>query len=616
MSNWRRPRKTFVLCFDGTGNKFNGNDSDSNILKIFRMLDRSSGQQYHYYQPGIGTYVTSNSLSDTGLSARVNHWYAKAKDSAVGTSFAEHVMGGYKFLMRYYSVDDDIYFFGFSRGAYVARFLAEMIDHVGLLTEGCEELVRFAWKTFAQWQQRQDGEEEDATQKKQMFEFMRAFRETFSRPVRRIRFLGLFDTVNSVPRFEAAWMQRKKYPYTARSSAKVIRHAVSIDERRAKFRQDLVSGDGKKAARQRHEHVFHHKKKTARSTPRHDAARTKNGHLAAGEDDASHHAQRRQSQNIAPEDKEFLYRPHQRRNGSTFTSSAAPSARTSVAPSVSSLRDSASQLSLQHGDPHDSDADSDGEGEQSIEEVWFPGCHADIGGGWTLTSGEKYALSHVPLVWMVREARRAGLNFDMEKMQYFKCNDPSDPDANVSSFSDPFGLNPAIHIPSIQVVPTSPEPVNEFNQTNQPDNSAELEDFRQAIREAAGRGVIHDSLEFNQGLPFSSVLSWRIMEYLPFRRMDLQPDGSWKPIRWPLPCGEVRDIPRDAIVHHSAIKRMEANENYRPGNLIIGGGGRGVRVAPKEHGIGEWEVVREKGHIVGEVLKKRQEPKSSKEVAI
>lgn len=37
-------------------------------------------------------------------------------------------------------------------------------------------------------------------------------------------------------------MQRSKFPYTARPSAKVIRHAVSIDERRAKFRQDLISG--------------------------------------------------------------------------------------------------------------------------------------------------------------------------------------------------------------------------------------------------------------------------------------------------------------------------------------------------------------------------------------
>ena len=40
----RRSRK-IVLCFDGTGNKFHGDDSDSNILKIYRMLDRTAKDQ-------------------------------------------------------------------------------------------------------------------------------------------------------------------------------------------------------------------------------------------------------------------------------------------------------------------------------------------------------------------------------------------------------------------------------------------------------------------------------------------------------------------------------------------------------------------------------------------
>ncbi len=40
----RRPHK-IVLCFDGTGNKFHGDDSDSNILKIYRMLDRTASDQ-------------------------------------------------------------------------------------------------------------------------------------------------------------------------------------------------------------------------------------------------------------------------------------------------------------------------------------------------------------------------------------------------------------------------------------------------------------------------------------------------------------------------------------------------------------------------------------------
>lgn len=94
----RRKRK-FILCFDGTGNKFSGTDADSNILKIYRLLDRNEDDQFHYYQPGIGTYVVTSSRKDISHLSRFDRlksWYIKAKDSAVGTSFAEHVMGGYK----------------------------------------------------------------------------------------------------------------------------------------------------------------------------------------------------------------------------------------------------------------------------------------------------------------------------------------------------------------------------------------------------------------------------------------------------------------------------------------------------------------------------------------
>jgi len=92
--------------------------------------------------------------------------------------------------------DDDIFMFGFSRGAYVARFLAEMLDHVGLLSAGNQEMARFAWKAFAQWQEREDHTDEEKQKKKGLLHFLQAFRDTFSRPVRRIRFLGLFDTGN------------------------------------------------------------------------------------------------------------------------------------------------------------------------------------------------------------------------------------------------------------------------------------------------------------------------------------------------------------------------------------------------------------------------------------
>ncbi|KAJ5174493.1 uncharacterized protein N7482_000370 [Penicillium canariense] len=631
------PPKQFVLCFDGTGNKFAGDESDSNVLKIFRMLDRSKSHQYHYYQPGIGTYVTTKSLSSHGRVQRIKSWYQKAKDSAIGSSFDEHVMGGYKFLMRYYSPGDEIFFIGFSRGAYIARFLAEMLDYIGLLEAGNEELIRFAWKTFAKWQQRAGDSEEEKAEKKKLFEYMKAFRETFSRPISRIRFMGLFDTVNSVPRFENAWMQRSKFPYTARSSARVIRHAVGIDERRAKFRQDLISGPrphGKEHKPHRHHmnprghlarhadahnhlHIHHQDHHQNRPEPTADPVPAimvndeekvpQNGDPDGPEEAApafefpgwgpsngetyyhpSHLSSHQGSESNAGEKVGNRYRsPSPRRNSLVVPKPAASiddlqSVRSGLSGNMSI------QIPSQYGD------DSDDEEDQDIHEVWFPGCHADIGGGWKLEGGELWALSHAPLVWMVQEAQKAGLELDERKMKQFQCLEEYD--GNYTPIQEEI----AARRPSQCVDGHGDNPEAFRTSPDEKQRSAASRDFWHALHTSSTKGLLHDCLMFKQGLPALSVISWRIMEWLPFRRMDLQADGSWKPICWPLPRGEVRDVPLDAEIHVSAIRRMQADPKYRPGNVILGGGGRGVRIAPDSHGMGDWVVLKNEGDGVRE----------------
>ncbi|KAF1838304.1 hypothetical protein BDW02DRAFT_517022 [Decorospora gaudefroyi] len=593
--------RKFVLCFDGTGNKFSGTDADSNILKIYRMLDRNGDDQFHYYQPGIGTYITkaNGSMTRTGRWERFQSWYAKAKDSAIGTpgtSFDVHVMAAYKFLMRYYSPGDDIYFFGFSRGAYTARFLAEMLDHVGLLSTGNEEMCQFAWKTFQKWQCRlpeaRDKERKlgEKSAHRKLLDFMCAFRETFSRPVKPIRFLGLFDTVNSVPAFENAWMQRSKFPYTARSSARVIRHAVAIDERRGKFRQDLISQekpDRSMYYKRRPKHNGQLKHTIHGEDEKHDADEERNGEVQT----------RGRRDTLAPPER---YRDPHETSGVRSLSvgcSRTDGSRRSTTPSMRSF-DVAKAKKL-----------VDEEGEQDIQEVWFPGCHADIGGGWPL-GDDGSTLSHVALVWMVREAQKAGLEFDQEKLEALHC-----------CYEGPTAIGPSSqnNVPSIDVNPPSPTPASDpnlpiANQYTDEDNILHHHYdypetlFFKHLHGAATKGRIHDVLQFNNGANHMRVVSWNIMEYLPFRRMDLQEDGTWRAIRWPLPKGETRDIPAKAIIHCSVIKRMLADPMYRPGNLIVGGGGRGVRHAPQAMGIGKWVVACEEGDYVGECFVRREPP--------
>lgn len=590
------------------------------------MLDRSKSHQFHYYQPGIGTYVTSKGFSNTGRFHRIRSAYLKAKDSAIGSSFDEHVMGGYKFLMRYYTPGDEIYFIGFSRGSYIARFLAEMLDFIGLLEAGNEELTRFAWKTFAKWQQRRGDTPEEVEEKRKIFKYMKAFRETFSRPVTRIRFMGLFDTVNSVPRFESAWMQRSKFPYTARSSARVIRHAVGIDERRAKFRQDLISGArpwvDKKPKKhelwplhlhdlQHHLHLGGEKPEEVPSIVVNDGTSGQNT-----------------TNNTAPEqgqgDAESFYRVSHRlhhENNRYRAPSPSKSRKPSLAvplPTAStedltSIKSGHSGISLQIPGAA-SDEDDDDEVGQDVQEVWFPGCHADIGGGWGLSKDEDWSLSHAPLVWMVQEAQRAGLQFDTEKLKQFECCEEFD--GQYSPVRGRFFHNRHAHRSTHHHDHLSPGQANTereafdlaFNGGDEKQQSPSSYNYHKALELASTKGLIHDCLSFNNGLPPLSVITWRLMEYLPFRRMDLQSDGSWKPIRWPLPCGEVRDIPADAQIHVSAIRRMEADQNYRPGNLIVGGGGRGIRVAPPEYGIGEWTIKAHPGDPVKQVYVRTHPP--------
>ena len=204
--------RNIVLCLDGTSNQYAA--INTNVIKLYAMLDRARNDQLSYYQPGIGT------MPPPGVWGRIKRWVVTRLDLAIAWLLSDHVTDAYRFLMRYYQEGDSIYIFGFSRGAYTARVLAAMLYKVGLLTQGNEELIPFAWDIFKRHDNRTLGE---------------GFRRTFSRPVR-IHFLGLWDTVSSVG---WAWAP-KHFQFTENNQAvDMVRHAVSLDERRVYFVQNL-----------------------------------------------------------------------------------------------------------------------------------------------------------------------------------------------------------------------------------------------------------------------------------------------------------------------------------------------------------------------------------------
>src|SRR5262252_1441120 len=67
---------------------------------------------------------------------------------------------------------------------------------------------------------------------------------------------------------------------------------------------------------------------------------------------------------------------------------------------------------------------------QQVEEVWFPGVHSDVGGGYDVASGRLWAIT---LEWMIGHARRAGLQFiDSAVESILSAAKTSTPDAETN----------------------------------------------------------------------------------------------------------------------------------------------------------------------------------------
>jgi uncharacterized protein (DUF2235 family) len=207
--------KNIVICCDGTGNEFGR--SNYNVVKLYKVLVRDE-RQVAYYHPGVGKMGSRSALSQVGRS------WTRLIGLAFGYGISDNVADAYQFLMRTFLPEDSVYVFGFSRGAYTARALCGMLHVVALMTPGNEGLIPYAIRTLKS--------------RNPDFGVASEFKKTFSRDCT-IRFVGLWDTVSSV-----GWVyDAVHFPFTKATKnpdMRTIRHAVSIDERRAFFRQNLL----------------------------------------------------------------------------------------------------------------------------------------------------------------------------------------------------------------------------------------------------------------------------------------------------------------------------------------------------------------------------------------
>ncbi|KEF55740.1 uncharacterized protein A1O9_08490 [Exophiala aquamarina CBS 119918] len=241
-----------------------------------------------------------------------------------------------KYQNTYYQagIGDEICISGFSRGAYTARCLARMVHKVGLLPKRNVAQIPFAYDFYKDDSPK--GREDSAQVKK-----------TFCTNVS-IYFLGLFDSVASV-----GFIPRElPFSTTARAKCHYVRHAMALDERRAKFKlcrfegADFVSPEDLRGST------------TSTLTER-----------------------------LRPEQANGSAHKHEALNGGP------------VKPHMmkGNIQAGMKASELAHGRHHKPQRPA----KTDLLEVWFANCHCDVGGG-AVRNEERHRLSNIPLRWMIR----------------------------------------------------------------------------------------------------------------------------------------------------------------------------------------------------------------------
>ena len=121
--------KNIVVFSDGTGQD-GGQGHNTNVYKLFNLILDRSAEQISFYDKGLGT------------------GWRKASGNILGRGFAKNVRECYEFIFQNYQRGDNIFLFGFSRGAATVRSLSGFIHNFGILPRSRIEHIKRAWKIY------------------------------------------------------------------------------------------------------------------------------------------------------------------------------------------------------------------------------------------------------------------------------------------------------------------------------------------------------------------------------------------------------------------------------------------------------------------------------------
>ena len=133
------PQRQIVLLCDGTNNNLTGQHEDTNVVKLCTLLAADPDpQRLVFYDPGVGN---PGELPGATTWDQFRRTLDRVSGLAFGRGVYENMVESYLFLMRHYRPGDQIFIFGFSRGAFTARSVAGLVNLFGILRPHMESMV-------------------------------------------------------------------------------------------------------------------------------------------------------------------------------------------------------------------------------------------------------------------------------------------------------------------------------------------------------------------------------------------------------------------------------------------------------------------------------------------
>jgi uncharacterized protein (DUF2235 family) len=231
--------KRLALFLDGTWNQVSDNTNVWRLRALFSPSSPDGCEQRAYYSTGLGTKFGE-----------------RIRGGMFGAGIDTAITSAYEWLMENYQPGDEIFIFGFSRGAYTARSLSGFVSKCGLLQSGAPLGVNQLFKRYRRPRQRTIRELLSAQNDgKTDFTFEEAWMLKFAQAVP-IKFLGVLDTVGAlgVPFPLLRQLRGSAYPFLntgLRQNNEYAFHAIAIDEHRKAFSPTLWTNEGATSAKPR-----------------------------------------------------------------------------------------------------------------------------------------------------------------------------------------------------------------------------------------------------------------------------------------------------------------------------------------------------------------------------